>query len=106
MGRGPFYLKVSLALKRDSNRLTMAEESSYDSTQPLWKESDRKSNKTGPHHTVYWVQRNQKMEDPADSGDWGSVWDACYDVGRTIDRISTDNALSLPKQYDDMFENL
>ena len=38
----------------------MAEESSYDSTQPLWKESDRKSNKTGPHHTVYWVQRNQK----------------------------------------------
>ena len=46
------------------------------------------------------------MEDPADSGDWGSVWDACYDVGRTIDRISTDNALSLPKQYDDMFENL
>jgi len=38
----------------------MSEMQGYEKTQPLWKESDRKSNKTGSHHTVYWVQRNQK----------------------------------------------
>jgi hypothetical protein len=31
-----------------------------ESTQPLWKTADVKAEKRGPHHTVYWVQRNQK----------------------------------------------
>jgi hypothetical protein len=38
----------------------MTEYDDFEYTEPLWKEADERSNKTGPHHTVYWVQRNQK----------------------------------------------